>query len=30
MQIGTAAAQYGGAHIEFAAVDDGDPLDPVT
>jgi hypothetical protein len=30
MQIGTAAAQFGGAHIEFAAVDDGDPLDPVS
>jgi hypothetical protein len=29
MQIGTAAAQFGGAHIEFAAVDGGDPLDPV-
>jgi hypothetical protein len=31
VQIGTAAAQFGGArHIEFAAVDDGDPLDPVS
>jgi hypothetical protein len=27
---GHAAAQFGGAHIEFAAVHDGDPLDPVT
>ncbi len=29
MQIGTAAAQFGGAHIELAAVDCGDLLDPV-
>ena len=29
MQIGTVAAQYGGAYIEFAAVDGGDQLDPV-
>jgi hypothetical protein len=29
MQIGTAAAQLGGADIEFAATDDDDQLDPV-
>jgi hypothetical protein len=29
MQIGTAAAQYGGADIELAATDDNDQLDPV-
>jgi hypothetical protein len=30
MQIGTTAAQFGGAHTDFAAVDGGYPLDPVT
>jgi hypothetical protein len=30
MQVGTVAAQYGGADIEFAAVEGGDRLDPVT
>ncbi len=29
MQIGTDAAQFGGAGIEFAATDNDDPLDPV-
>jgi hypothetical protein len=30
MQVGTVAAQYSGADIEFAAVEGGDRLDPVT